>query len=150
MRARLAASTIVHALASFLTQRAFEFIRTDVGVARLPVKLVGFVPGLLSEANGPTHQAIDDVSLMRTIPGMQVFCPADLEELRQALPAIVESRAPAYLRYTAAPTSVCSQMPTSTKRGPSASGRLRMCARFSAVITTTSSRCAASASSDCS
>src|SRR5262249_42991269 len=49
---------VVHALASFLTQRAFEFIRTDVGVAQLPVKLVGFVPGLLSEANGPTHQAI--------------------------------------------------------------------------------------------
>jgi len=97
---------IVHALASFLTQRAFEFIRTDVGVARLPVKLVGFVPGLLSEANGPTHQAIDDVALMRTIPGMQVFCPADLDELRQALPAIVASRAPAYLRYTAAPPAV--------------------------------------------
>lgn len=65
---------IVHALATFLTLRAFEFIRTDVGIPGLPVKLVGFVPGLLSEANGPTHQAIDDVAVMRAIPGVQVFC----------------------------------------------------------------------------
>jgi transketolase len=97
---------VVHALATFLTLRAFEFIRTDVGIARLPVKLVGFVPGFLSEANGPTHQAIDDVAVMRAIPGMQVFCPADLPELIEALPAIVASPAPAYVRYTGAPAAV--------------------------------------------
>ncbi len=97
---------VVHALASFLTQRAFEFIRTDVGIPRLPVKLVGFAPGLASEANGPTHQAIDDVALMRAIPGMQVFCPADREELGEALPAILASGAPAYVRYTAAAPAI--------------------------------------------
>src|SRR3954468_20599566 len=59
---------IVHALATFLTLRAFEFIRTDVGIGGLPVKLVGTVPGFLSEANGPTHQALEDVALMRGIP----------------------------------------------------------------------------------
>ncbi|HXF99485.1 MAG TPA: transketolase, partial [Bacteroidota bacterium] len=52
---------ICHALATFLTMRAFEFIRTDVGISGLPVKLVGAVAGFLSEANGPTHQAIEDV-----------------------------------------------------------------------------------------
>jgi transketolase len=97
---------VVHALATFLTLRAFEFIRTDVGIPGLPVKLVGFVPGLLSEANGPTHQAIDDVAVMRAIPGMQVFCPADLGELVEALPQIVASRRPAYVRYTAAAPAV--------------------------------------------
>jgi transketolase len=97
---------VVHALATFLTLRAFEFIRTDVGIPGLPVKLVGFVPGVLSEANGPTHQALDDVAVMRAIPGMQVFCPADLGELVEALPAIVDSRAPAYVRYTGAPPAV--------------------------------------------
>src|SRR5215470_12767192 len=51
---------VVHALASFLTLRAFEFIRTDVGIAQLPVKLVGAFAGFLSEANGPTHQALED------------------------------------------------------------------------------------------
>ena len=55
---------VVHALATFLTLRAFEFIRTDVGIAGLPVKLVGTVPGFLSEANGPTHQAIEDLALL--------------------------------------------------------------------------------------
>jgi transketolase len=97
---------VVHALASFLTQRAFEFIRTDVGVPGLPVKLIGYVPGFLSEANGPTHQALDDIALMRAVPGMQVFCPSDLDELREALPAIVASRSPAYVRYTGAPAAV--------------------------------------------
>jgi transketolase len=92
---------VVHALATFLVMRAFEFIRTDVGIANLPVKLIGAVPGFLSDGNGPTHQALEDVALMRGIPHMQVICPADEEELIAALPAIVDSRAPCYVRYNA-------------------------------------------------
>ncbi|HZF14067.1 MAG TPA: transketolase C-terminal domain-containing protein [Thermoanaerobaculia bacterium] len=97
---------VVHALAAFLTMRAFEFIRTDVGIGGLPVKLIGYIPGFLSEANGPTHQAIEDVALMRGIPGMQVVCPADGEELAAALPAIVASPAPCYVRYNPLPPEV--------------------------------------------
>ncbi len=93
---------IVHALAAFLTMRAFEFIRTDVGIASLPVKLVGGVAGVLSEANGPTHQALEDVSLMRTIPSMGVFCPADEEDFLIGLPQILEDPRPFYIRATAA------------------------------------------------
>ncbi|MEO7767187.1 MAG: transketolase C-terminal domain-containing protein [Ferruginibacter sp.] len=89
---------IVHALASFLTMRAFEFIRTDVGIPHLPVKLSGFIPGFLSDGNGPTHQAIEDVSLMRGIPGMEVYCPADEDDLVQMLPAIWQSPHPVYVR----------------------------------------------------
>jgi transketolase len=92
---------VAHALATFLTLRAFEFIRTDVGIAGLPVKLVGGVPGFLSEANGPTHQAVDDVAVMRAIPGMQVFCPADEQELCAGLPAVLASPSPAYIRFNA-------------------------------------------------
>jgi len=92
---------VVHALATFLTMRAFEFIRTDVGVARLPVKLVGAFAGFLSEANGPTHQALEDLSLMRGIPGMNVCCPADEDEMTEALASIVENDAPWYIRYNA-------------------------------------------------
>ncbi|HVT14860.1 MAG TPA: transketolase C-terminal domain-containing protein [Thermoanaerobaculia bacterium] len=97
---------VVHALATFLTMRAFEFIRTDVGIANLPVKLIGYVPGFLSEANGPTHQAIEDIALLRGIPHMQVVCPADETELVEALPAIVASRSPCYVRYNALPAAV--------------------------------------------
>jgi glutamate-1-semialdehyde 2,1-aminomutase len=97
---------VVHALATFLTLRAFEFIRTDVGIGRLPVKLVGGVPGFLSEANGPTHQAVDDIAVMRAIPGMQIFCPCDDVELLAGLPEVLASPAPTYIRYNARPSSL--------------------------------------------
>src|SRR5581483_7787888 len=90
---------VAHALATFLTMRAFEFIRTDVGIPGLPVTLVGGVPGFLSEANGPTHQALEDVAIMRGIPGMQVFCPADREELISGMQAVLDSKKPTYVRY---------------------------------------------------
>lgn len=90
---------IVHALATFLTMRAFEFIRTDVGIANLPVKIVGAVPGFLSDGNGPTHQAIEDVSIMRGIPNVNVFCPADEDDMLKGLAAVFESSSPFYIRY---------------------------------------------------
>jgi transketolase len=89
---------VVHALASFLTMRAFEFIRTDVGIAHLPVKLCGYIPGFLSDANGPTHQAIEDISILRGIPGMEVYAPSDENDLVNMLPAIINSSSPAYIR----------------------------------------------------
>ncbi len=92
---------ICHSLATFLTLRAFEFVRTDVGIGRLPVKLVGGVPGFLSDGNGPTHQALEDIALMRGIPNMQVLCPADQAELVALLPALLASPEPAYVRYNA-------------------------------------------------
>ena len=89
---------IIHALAPFLTMRAYEFIRTDVGIAHLPVKLSGYIPGFLSDGNGPTHQSIEDISIMRGIPGMEVYCPADEDDLVRMLPAIWRSSSPAYVR----------------------------------------------------
>lgn len=93
---------IVHALATFLTMRAFEFIRTDVGIANLPVKIVGAVPGFLSDGNGPTHQAIEDVSIMRGIPNVNVFCPADEDDMLRGLKAVFTNPSPFYIRYNAA------------------------------------------------
>ncbi|MCS6979133.1 MAG: hypothetical protein N2050_08240 [Flavobacteriales bacterium] len=89
---------VCHALAAFLTMRAFEFVRTDVGIPGLPVKFTGFIPGLLSDANGATHQAIEDMALMLGIPGMEVYCPADLEDMLLMCQAVWESPKPAYLR----------------------------------------------------
>src|SRR5262249_26409992 len=67
----------------------------------LPVKLVGAVPGLLSEANGPTHQALEDVALMRGIPRMGVFCPADEEDMLLGLSSVLRSSRPFYIRHNA-------------------------------------------------
>lgn len=89
---------VAHALACFLTMRPFEFIRTDVGLPKLPVKLVGAIPGVLSEANGPTHQALEDVALMRGVPNMGVFCPADEEDLLLGLESVLRTEAPFYIR----------------------------------------------------
>jgi len=97
---------VVHALATFLVLRAFEFIRTDVGIPGLPVKLVGAVPGVLSEANGPTHQAIEDIGILRGVPGMQIVCPADQDELVSMLPAVLAAPGPVYVRYNAIPAVV--------------------------------------------
>ena len=94
---------IVHGLATFLTMRAFEFIRTDVGIAQLSVKLVGALAGFLSEANGPTHQALEDVALMRGIPGMNISCPADEVEMLDAVASMAGDGAPWYMRYNARP-----------------------------------------------
>jgi len=93
---------IIHALAAFLTMRAFEFIRTDIGIAKLPVKIVGSVAGFLSEANGPTHQAIEDISLMRGIPNVNIFCPADEEDMLICLNQILYSPSPFYIRFNSA------------------------------------------------
>lgn len=94
---------VCHALAPFLIYRAYEFVRTDVGIAHLPVKLSAWIAGFLSDGNGPTHQAIEDVALMRTIPGMTVFCPSDNDDMLKMLPEIWASPHPAYVRLNVRP-----------------------------------------------
>ncbi len=97
---------IIHALAPFLLYRAFEFIRTDIGYGNLPVILVGTFTGFLSTGNGPTHQAIEDVGLMCGIPNMNVFAPADIEDLNIGIAEIVKSNKPFYVRFNELPAIV--------------------------------------------
>lgn len=91
---------IVHGIAAFLTMRAYEFIRTDIGIPDLNVKFVGSFPGLLSEGNGPTHQALEDLALMRLVPNMTVLAPSDEEDLLLSFEAAFRHKGPAYIRYT--------------------------------------------------
>lgn len=97
---------IVHGLSPFLTLRAYEFIRTDVGMSNLPVKLVGTIPGFLSEGNGPTHQSLEDVSLMRSIPNMMIFCPADEQDMILGLQKIFPHPSPWYIRHNPLPATI--------------------------------------------
>ena len=101
--AQLGKRPICHALAAFLTMRAFEFIRTDLGYPSLPAVVVGSFNGFVSQANGPTHQAIEDVAIMRVVPNMSVFAPSDIGELRQGLDHIGQLQGPLYIRYNEAP-----------------------------------------------
>ncbi len=88
----------VHTIATFLTRRAFEQIVVDVALDRLPVILVGAGGGMVYAPLGPTHQAIDDFSLMRTIPGMCVVAPADPLEMSCVLELLRTEQVPAYVR----------------------------------------------------
>ncbi len=74
------------------------FIRNTVCYPRLNVKIVGTHAGLTVGEDGATHQCLEDLALMRSIPGMTVICPADGEETRQAVRAVSEYAGPVYLR----------------------------------------------------
>ena len=56
----------------------------------------------LSDGNGPTHQAIEDISIMRGIPNVNVFCPADENDMMKCLPEIYDDPSPYYIRFNAA------------------------------------------------
>ncbi|PEG35185.1 transketolase [Mycolicibacterium agri] len=87
----------VHTFGVFATRRPLDQIINSIAYPKLPVRIVGFMPGI-SSPGGPSHQAIDDVALMRAIPNMTVVDVADAVEIRQAVPQIVDVPGPVYLR----------------------------------------------------
>lgn len=92
----------VNSFAVFATGRAYDQIRQAVALARLPVKIVGSSAGLSDFGDGATHQSVEDISLMRSIPNMTVLCPCDATEVEQMLPLIVAHPGTVYLRLTRA------------------------------------------------
>ncbi len=87
----------VHTFGVFATRRPFDQIANAIAYPNLPVRIIGFMPGL-STPGGPSHQAIDDVALMRTLPHMTVVDVADAVETRQVVAAIVDVPGPVYVR----------------------------------------------------
>ncbi len=87
----------VHTFGVFATRRPFDQIVNAVAYPHLPVRLVGFMPGV-SSPGGPSHQAIEDVALMRALPGMTVVDVADATETAQVVAAIADLPGPVYLR----------------------------------------------------
>ena len=81
----------------FTTRRCYDQIAMAVAYPNLNVKIVGFMPGI-SSPGGPSHQAIDDIALMRALPNMTVVDLADAEEITQAVTAVAEHQGPVYLR----------------------------------------------------
>ena len=84
--------------AMFATGRAFEIIRNSVCYPRLNVKIAATHAGLTVGEDGATHQALEDISLMRTLPKMVVLCPADAVETKQCIFKAVEYDGPVYIR----------------------------------------------------
>lgn len=81
----------------FATRRAYDQIAMSMATGDRHAIVVGFLPGITSRFHG-THQAIDDVALMRALPGVTVLDPADADELRDALRAAVEHTGLVYIR----------------------------------------------------
>jgi transketolase len=87
----------VHTFGVFATRRPLDQIVNSVAYPNLPVRIVGFMPGV-SSPGGPSHQAIEDVALMRALPNMTVIDVADAVEIHQAVGLIADLPGPAYLR----------------------------------------------------
>ena len=92
------AVALVHTFAVFAAGRVYDQVRNSVAYPGLNVKIVGSHAGLTVGEDGATHQCIEDISLMRTIPGMTVVVPCDGSETRLATKAILEYTGPCYLR----------------------------------------------------
>ena len=84
--------------AMFTAGRAYEQVRNSVAYPHLNVKVIGSHGGLSVGEDGATHQCIEDLALMRAIPGMVVLNPCDGAEMRAAVQALIDYDGPAYMR----------------------------------------------------
>jgi transketolase len=89
---------VVYTITPFTTTRCFEQIRVDVCYHEAPVVIVGTGSGLSYAELGPTHHSLEDLAILRTLPGMQVIAPCDATEMRQALRQSLQSTHPTYIR----------------------------------------------------
>ena len=87
-----------HSFAMFTAGRGYDQIRNSVAYPHLNVKIIGSHAGLTVGEDGATHQCIEDLSLMRTIPGMVVLAPCDANETREAVRAMIDYQGPVYMR----------------------------------------------------
>ncbi len=85
--------------AMFAAGRAFEQVRNSIGYPHLNVKIGATHAGISVGEDGATHQCLEDIALMRSIPGMVIVNPADAVEARAAVKAAIEYNGPMYLRF---------------------------------------------------
>lgn len=89
---------VCYTIASFLTYRVIEQIRLDLGYHHQRVILVGTGAGLSYASLGSTHHSVEDMGMLRLIPGLAVLAPGDEKELRPALRAALDYTGPVYIR----------------------------------------------------
>lgn len=99
--------------AAFNPGRNYEQIRTTIAINRVPVKVCGMHAGVSVGPDGATHQMLEDIGLMRMLPGMTVIAPGDAEEARKAVVAAASHDGPVYLRFgrSATPTFTTKDTP---------------------------------------
>lgn len=88
----------VHTIATFLTRRCYEQIAHDLCLHELKVRLLANGGGFVYAPLGPSHQAIEDIAILRALPHMTILCPADAVEIRRAMEAAHDLPGPVYIR----------------------------------------------------
>lgn len=92
------ATSLVHTFAIFASGRVYDQVRNSVAYPNLNVKVIGSHAGLTVGEDGATHQSLEDIALMRAIPGMTVIVPCDGNETRLATQAMLKQTGPCYFR----------------------------------------------------
>lgn len=82
----------------FATRRMCDQITLSISYAKQNVKIIGTDPGISAELNGGTHMSMEDIGVLRSIPGMVIFEPVDAVQLEKALPIIKDYYGPVYIR----------------------------------------------------
>jgi len=88
----------VNTISTFITRRCYEQIAVDLCLHNLPVKLIGNGGGLVYAPLGPTHQAIEDLSIMRVLPNMSIIAPCDAYEMKVLMKKTLNLTSPLYIR----------------------------------------------------
>jgi transketolase len=96
--ARAGKIPFVSTFAVFATGRAYDQIRQSIAYTGFDVKIVATHGGLTVGADGASHQSLEDIALMRVLPGMTVIVPSDAEETKQAVRAAIHRPGPVYIR----------------------------------------------------
>ena len=88
----------VNTIATFLTRRCFEQILIDICLHELPVRLIGNGGGLVYAPLGPTHQSIEDIAILRSLPNMTIIAPCDAIEMKNIMIETLKWPHPVYIR----------------------------------------------------
>ena len=99
----------VNTIATFLTRRCYEQVAVDLCLHNLPVRLIANGGGLVYAPLGPTHQAIEDIAIMRALPNMTVVCPADADEAARLMEQTLDWPGPIYIRLARGGDAVVSR-----------------------------------------
>ena len=88
----------IESFTPFATRRICDQVAISISYAKRNVKIVGTDPGIAAELNGGTHMSMEDIGVMRSIPGVVIFEPVDAVQLRAAMPVLNAYEGPVYVR----------------------------------------------------
>src|SRR5687767_9192499 len=108
----------VSSYAAFCPGRTWEQIRTTICLNDRPVKIVGSHAGLFTSPDGATHQALEDITLMRVLPNMVVLVPCDSVESEKMAAAMAADKRPNYIRLARGASPIMTTTQTPFKIGP--------------------------------